>query len=147
MIVLDTNVISEIMSPKPNDNVVFWLNCQDVRTLFVTAVSVAELRFGIARLDAGRRRSDLLARLELMLARVFEGRILPFGERAAEVFAERLAAARRNGQAVGFQDGMIAASIAAAGFVVATRDGGPFEAMGLDVIDPWQFVDGQPGEA
>jgi predicted nucleic acid-binding protein len=139
MIVLDTNVISEFMTPKPSDTVVAWLDRQDVRTLYLTAVGLAELRFGIARLEAGRRKADLQARLDLMVARIFEGRILPFTETAAGVLAERMAVARRNGRAVGFQDGMIAASIAAVGFVVATRDGAPFEAMGVDVIDPWQF--------
>lgn len=143
MIVLDTNVISEVMTPHPNDHVVSWLNRQDVGTLYLTAVGLAELRFGIARLDAGRKRSDLQARLEVMLARVFEGRILPFTATAAEAFAERMAAARRAGRAVGFQDGVIAASIAAAGFVVATRDGAPFEAMEVKVINPWRSSAGQ----
>ena len=142
MIVLDTNVLSETMRPAPNPAVVAWLNRQEIQTLYVTAVSLAELHFGIARLDQGRTRIDLTARLDLMLERVFEGRILPFTAAAAQVFADRMATARRNGRAVGFQDGMIAASIAAAGFSVATRDTSPFEAMGLTVTNPWDEAAG-----
>ena len=103
MIVLDTNVVSEVMRPAPEPAVVTWLNRQDIQTLHLTAVSLAELRFGIARLEEGRTRADLAARLDLMLARVFQGRILPFTEAAATEFAERMALARRGGRAVGFQ--------------------------------------------
>lgn len=137
MIVLDTNVLSETMRPAPNPAVVAWLNRQDIQTIYMTAVSLAELRFGIARLDEGRTRTDLAGRLDQMMDRVFGGRILPFTAAAAQIFADRMATARRNGRAVGFQDGMIAASIAAAGFAVATRDTRPFEAMGLMVTNPW----------
>jgi hypothetical protein len=137
MIVLDTNVVSETMRPVPNAAVVAWLNGQDIQTLYLTAVSLAELRFGIARLDEGRTKADLSGRLNLMLEQVFQGRILPFTAATAQAFADRMAVARRNGRAVGFQDGMIAASVAASGFSIATRDTSPFEAMGLPVTNPW----------
>lgn len=140
MIVIDTNVLSEVMRPSPRSAVVSWLNRQDVTTLYLTAVSLAELRFGIARLDAGRTKDDLSTRLDLMLERVFGGRILPFTSQAAQIFADRMASARRNGRAVSFQDGVIAASCAAAGFSIATRDISPFEAMGLSVLNPWLDV-------
>ena len=138
MIVLDTNVLSDTMRPVPSPAVVAWLNRQDIRTLYITAVSLAELRFGIARLDDGRKKADLSKRLDLMLAQVFEGRILPFTAATAQIFADGMAAARRNGNAVGFQDGMIAASVAASGFFIATRDTSPFEAMGVSVLNPWE---------
>ncbi len=137
MIVLDTNVVSETMHPVPNSTVVAWLNGQDIQTLYLTAVSLAELRFGIARLDEGRTKADLSGRLNLMLEQVFQGRILPFTAATAQAFADRMAVARRNGRAVGFQDGMIAASVAASGFSIATRDTSPFEAMGIPVTNPW----------
>jgi predicted nucleic acid-binding protein len=137
MIVLDTNVVSETMRPIPNAAVVAWLNGQDIQTLYLTAVSLAELRFGIARLDAGQVKADLTARLALMLERVFQGRVLAFTGAAAEAFGDRMAAARRKGLAVGFQDGMIGAIVAVNGFAIATRDTGPFEAMGLAVSNPW----------
>lgn len=137
MIVLDTNVVSEFMRPAPDAAVVGWLNAQDMQTLHLTAVSLAELRFGIARLDEGRTRADLSRRLDLMLEQVFAGRVLPFTAAAAQSFADRMAAARREGRAVGFQDGMIAATVATSGFSIATRDTAPFIAMGLVVTNPW----------
>jgi predicted nucleic acid-binding protein len=76
-------------------------------------------------------------RLDRILAQVFDGRILPFTAASAQAFADRMATARRMGRAVGFQDGMIGACVAASGFAIATRDTGPFEAMGLEVINPW----------
>jgi toxin FitB len=141
MIVLDTNVVSETMRPAPNTAVIAWLNGQDIQTLYLTAVSLAELRFGIARLDEGRSKVDLSERLDLMLEQVFQGRILPFTAATAQAFADRMAAARRNGRAVGFQDGMIGASVAASGFSIATRDTSPFQAMGLPVTNPWGEAD------
>ena len=142
MIVLDTNVVSETMRPMPNEVVVAWLNGQDIQTLYLTAVSLAELRFGIARLEEGRTKADLSGRLDLMLEQVFPGRVLPFTAATAQAFADRMAVARRNGLAVGFQDGMIAASVAASGFSIATRDTSPFEAMGLPVVNPWGDAEG-----
>ncbi len=137
MIVLDTNVVSEFMRPQPNMAVVGWLNAQDMHTLHLTAVSLAELRFGIACLDEGRTKADLSLRLDRMLEEVFPGRILPFVASTAQTFGDRMAGARRNGLAVGFQDGLIAAIVAASGFSIATRDTSPFEAMGLQVVNPW----------
>ena len=137
MIVLDTNVVSETMRPTPNHDVVDWLNRQDIQTLYLTAVSLAELRFGIAQLDDGKAKANLTERLEKMLALIFEDRVLPFSTEAAKAFAKGMTAAKRKGRAVGFQDGMIAASIAVKGFTIATRDIGPFEAMGVPFINPF----------
>lgn len=137
MIVLDTNVLSETMQPTPNPVVIGWLNRQDIQTLYMTAVSLAELRFAMARLAPGRKKADLTQRVERMLDQIFEGRILPFTTAAAQVFADRMAVARLAGRGVSFQDGMIAASVAASGFTIATRDTSPFEAMGVPVINPW----------
>ncbi len=137
MIVLDTNVLSETMQPTPNPAVIGWLNRQDIQTLYMTAVSLAELRFGMARLAPGRKKADLTQRVERMLDQIFEGRILPFTTAATQVFADRMAVARLAGRAVSFQNGMIAATVAASGFTIATRDTSPFEAMGVPVINPW----------
>jgi predicted nucleic acid-binding protein len=134
MIVLDTNVVSETMRPTPNHDVVDWLNRQDIQTLYLTA---AELRLGIAQLDDRKAKANLTERLEKMLALIFEDRVLPFSTEAAKAFANGMTAAKRKGRAVGFQDGMIAASIAVKGFTIATRDIGPFEAMGVPLINPF----------
>lgn len=137
MIVLDTNVVSETMRPAPERRVIDWLNRQEITTLHLTSISLAELRFGIACLEPGRRREDLEARLGRMLAQVFPGRVLGFTEEAAREYATRMAEARRRGLSVGFADGAIGAIAAAAGCVVASRDVAPFEALGISVIDPW----------
>ena len=137
MIVLDTNVVSETMRPSPEPRVIDWLNRQEITTLHLTTISLAELRFGIACLDPGRRRDDLDARLGRMLAQVFTGRVLGFTEAAAPEYALRMADARRRGLSVGFADGAIGAIAAAAGHIVASRDVAPFEALGIKIVDPW----------
>ena len=137
MIVLDTNVVSEAMRPNANGRVLHWLNAQDVRTLHLTAISLAELAFGIAALPDGRRKADLRARLRATEKRVFANRILPFDRQAAEAYAERMATARAGGRGVGQSDGQIAAIAAANGMIVASRDTEPFRAIGVEVIDPW----------
>lgn len=137
MIILDTNVVSETMRPSPEPRVIDWLNLQEITTLHLTAISLAELRFGIACLDPGRRRDDLESRLARMLAQVFPGRVLGFTGEATGEYAIRMADARRRGHSVGFADGAIGAIAAAAGYTIASRDVAPFEALGINVIDPW----------
>lgn len=144
MIILDTNVVSETMKPAPEPRVIDWLNRQELTTLHLTTISLAELRFGIACLDAGRRRDDLDARLEQMLAEVFPARILSFDEAAANAFGALVALAERHGRTVSFPDGAIAAIAAANGYPVATRDAAPFIAMGVEVVDPWAPIPSGP---
>ena len=140
MIILDTNVLSETMKPSPEPRVIGWLNRQELTTLHLTTISLAELRFGISRLAPGRRREDLEPRLDRILAEVFPGRILAFDEAAAHAFGVLVATAGRQGHAVSFPDGAIAAIAAANGYPVATRDVAPFIAMGVDVVDPWDPI-------
>lgn len=140
MIVLDTNIVSETMRAAPDPNVVAWLNRQDIQTLYLSAVSLAELRFGIAQLDNGKAKANLSERLEHALEMVFQGRVIPFTADAAKAFGDRMAKAKRNGRAVGFQDGIIAASVTAVGFTIATRDTSPFEAMGVPFINPFEVA-------
>lgn len=137
MILLDTNVVSEAMRPGAAKRVLDWLNAQDLRTLHLSTISLAELGYGIAVLPDGRRKANLQARLEATTERVFSGRILAFDRNAASEFSGRMAAARKTGLGVGLADGQIAAIAAAHGMIVASRDVGPFQAMGVDVIDPW----------
>ena len=137
MILLDTNVISEALRPAPSDRVLRWLDEQDPRTLFLSAVSLAELLAGAAYLPPGRRRSDLERSLAAALRHLFADRILPFDAEAATVFAPLMARARAQGAPIGFADGQIAAVAAARGFAVASRDTAPFAAAGLRLIDPW----------
>ena len=139
MILVDTNVSSETLRQQPDPAVVRWMDAQSIETLYLSAVTVAELRYGIAVLPEGRRRQVLHSGLEQSVLPLFEGRILPFDGAAAESYAELMAAARRRGRGVSAADGYIAATAHAAGLMVATRDTSPFEAVGLAVVNPWLF--------
>ena len=138
MIVLDTNVISELWKAAPEPHVLAWIDAQAVETLYLSAVTVAELRFGLAAMPAGKRRSIYQERLEREVLPAFTGRVLPFDLDASQAYAELMAQARAAGKAIGKADGYIAASAAARGFTIATRDTSPFKAAGLNIIDPWQ---------
>ena len=138
MIFLDTNVISETMKPGPDPFVMEWLNRQDLGSLWLTVITVAELRYGVARLEPGRRRNDLETRINAMVNEVFSSRVASFNESATGVFADKAASARRKGRMVEFADAAIAAIAISSGFAIATRDTGPFLDMGAEVIDPWR---------
>ncbi|QEL23477.1 type II toxin-antitoxin system VapC family toxin [Bosea sp. F3-2] len=140
MIVLDTNVISEPLRPAGEPAVLAWLDQQNIETLFLTTISLAELRYGVAALPDGRRKEGLGAALERRIIVLFGPRILPFDSDAADAYALIRTRAKAAGRAIGAADGYIAATAAAHGFTVATRDTGPFEAAGLPVINPWATV-------
>ncbi|MGK8485582.1 PIN domain-containing protein [Nocardia asiatica] len=137
MIVLDTNVLSEPLRKAPNPRVVAWIDAQPLHTLYLSAITVAELRFGIAAMPEGRRRLVLCERLETRVLPLFAGRVLAFDLTASAAYAELMAAARAAGAAIGTADGYIAAIAGAAKMAVATRDTAPFRAAGVSVIDPW----------
>lgn len=138
MIILDTNVVSELMRAKPDAGVVDWADRQADTTLYLTAITLAEIRFGIAALPRGHRREALRDVFEAGIRPMFGGRVLAFDEPASSAYAEIRARARRQGAAIGDVDGMIAAIARAHGFTVATRDVAPFEAAGVPVIDPFR---------
>jgi len=138
MILLDTNVISEPWRPVPEPRVLAWIDAQAIETLFLSAVTVAELRFGIGAMPAGRRRSVLHERLEQEVLPLFEGRVLSFDLAASQSYAELMVQARSKGWAIGKADGYIAATAASRGYVVASRDVSPFEAAGVRVLNPWE---------
>lgn len=137
MILLDTNVVSEPLRPAADSRVLAWIDGQAIETLYLSAITVAELRFGIVTLPAGKRRDTLQRRLEAEVLPLFENRILPFDLGAAAAYADLMARARKTGRAIGRTDGFIAATAAARGLMVATRDTSPFEAAGLRIVDPW----------
>ena len=138
MILLDTNVVSEPLRPAPDIRVIAWIDAQRVETLFLSAITVAELRAVVALLPAGKRRAGLQHSLETRVLPLFAGRVLPFDLGCTQAYADLTAKARASGLAIASADGYIAAIAAANGFAVATRDSGPFEAAGLAVINPWQ---------
>jgi len=137
MILLDTNVITELLRLAPDMNVVKWLDAQPVQTLFLSAISVAELRWGVAELPMGKRRVALDAKLEEGLLSLMAPRILPFDGDCARSYADLMTKARAEGRGIALADGFIAAVAGAHGLTVATRDTSPFEAAGLNVINPW----------
>ena len=139
MIVLDTNVVSEAMKPMPDPRVRAWLNEQSADTLYLSSITVAELTFGIASLPAGKRKNMLDKALDGLMT-LFQARVLPFDIDAARSYATLAVTARQNGRGFPTPDGYIAAIAASRSFTVASRDTAPYEACGLQVINPWTGV-------
>jgi predicted nucleic acid-binding protein len=137
VILLDTNVVSEPLRPAPEARVIEWIDAQPLETLFLSAITVAELRAGVALLPAGRRRAALQQNLEKRALPLFAGRVLPFDLACTQAYAALSAKARAAGLAIAAADGYIAAIAIANGLAVATRDTGPFDAAGATVINPW----------
>jgi predicted nucleic acid-binding protein len=138
MILLDTNVISESQRQEPNARVLDWIDAQALETLYLSVITVAELRAGIALMPAGKRRASLHENLEKRLLPMFANRVLLFDMACTKAYAELLAESRAAGLAVETADAFIAAVALANGFIVATRDTSPFQAVGIDVINPWE---------
>ena len=138
MILLDTNVVSEPLKLNADPTVVKWIDAQIIETLYLSTISVTELRYGIAVLPDGKKKQTLRRSLGERILPLFESRILPFDLEAAEICAELRARARAAGQAIGTADSYIAGIAAAKGLTVATRDTQPFEATGVAVINPWK---------
>jgi predicted nucleic acid-binding protein len=138
MILIDTNVISELWKAEPDPNVLAWIDAQTIETLYLSAVTVAELRFGLATMPEGRRRAIYQERLEKEVLPMFAGRVLPFDLNASQAYADLMARARAGGKAIGKADGYIAATATTCGLMVATRDISPFEAAGLKIFNPWE---------
>ncbi len=138
MIVLDTNIISELMRPQPNPAVVAWVAAQPRSSLYTTSVSEAELFYGICAMPEGRRRSGLAAGAEALFAEEFAGRVLPFSGAAARRYVDIVITRRQAGKPIEAFDALIAATALVAGAAVATRDVGGFEGCGLTLINPWE---------
>jgi toxin FitB len=137
MFLIDTNVISELMRAAPAPSVLNWFSTQDPSTLYLSAVTEAELRTGIAILPAGQRREGLRAALDATIAEDFEGRILPFDTYAAKTYADIASMRRTAGRPIADADCQIASIARAAGMPLVTRNTRDFEGCGIDVINPW----------
>ena len=137
MVVLDTNVVSELMLESPRTEVLGWMDDQLSRELFVTAVTEAELRTGIAILPEGARRRGLADVADKTLGNLFDGRVLPFDSNAARAYADIAAARRATGRPISQSDCQIAAIARSRGMAVATRNVDDFIETGVEVIDPW----------
>ena len=139
MIILDTNVVSEGFRARPNVAVRNWLDAQMDDDLYLCAPVMAEIRYGIARLDSGEQQERLRAIADKFEDDLYRGRILPFDTSAASIYGRIAAERRRKGKPVGPMDGMIAAIAIARGAAVATRDSYGFSDLDLTIIDPFEF--------
>ncbi len=137
MVLLDTNVVSELMRPNPAPRVEAWLARRIAASVFISVISEAEIRYGAAILPAGKRRDTLITAIEDMFRRDFAGRVLPFDSAAAAEYASIATARRHAGRPISQSDCQIAAIARSRGAEIATRDSGGFTDCGIDVINPW----------
>lgn len=138
MIVVDTNVLSELTRDEPEPAVLAWMDAEPVAELFITAVTAAELLYGLERLPAGRRRSALGLAVGQMLEEDFANRILPFTAGAALAYGRIVVEREHSGRPIGMADAMIAATALEAGAQsLATRNLRNFAGAGLALVDPW----------
>jgi hypothetical protein len=135
--ILDTNIISEMMRPNPNASVLAWLDQQDAADLFVTAITIGEVFYGLEALPPGRRRQRLVAAFERLIREAFDTRLLIFDETAARHYGTVMATRRKMGKPLSALDGQIAATALANRMTVVTRNTKDFADCGLKVIDPF----------
>jgi toxin FitB len=137
MTILDTNVLSELMRLKPSAHVVTWIAKQPTRELFTTAITEAEIFYGIQLLSKGKRQAGLLTAAEAMFAEDFAGRVFGFEGDAARVFAQIAARRRTLGRPISHADAQIASIARVQGAKLATRHVADFEGCGVEIVDPW----------
>ncbi len=139
MIVLDTNVIFELARKVPDPGVLSWLDSLEVSGVATTAVTAAELRYGVARLPGGHRKRELTVVIRGILTEDLRGRVLPFDERASVRYADVVTGRERIGRPIGVADAQIAAICRDLGAVLATRNAPDFEETGIELINPWKL--------
>jgi predicted nucleic acid-binding protein len=138
VIVLDTNVLSELMRPAPAEAVVAWISSQTAISQYTTTITQAEILYGILLLGAGKRRTHLLGAAESMFAEDFAGRVLGFGADAAPLYARIAADRRRAGRPISHFDAQIAAMARANGAKLVTRNVADFHGCGVELVDSWK---------
>ncbi len=137
MTLLDTNVISEVMKPRPDVSVVDWMNATASGSLFVSSVTIAQVHFGIELLPDGGRRIDLESGFDRLMSQGFDGRIVTFDAPAARVYGTLMAHRRNAGTPLASLDGQIASIARVHGFVIATRNTGHFAGCGVELVNPF----------
>lgn len=139
MIILDTNVVSELMKPAPDERVAGWLQRQQTLHLAITTITIGEIQFGIKILPTGKRRRGLEEDFARFVSRGFEGRVLPYDEAAGFAYGEIAALRHNKGRDVDAVDLIIASIAKVANASVATRNTKHFVSCGIKLIDPWQI--------
>jgi toxin FitB len=137
LIILDTNVLSELMQRRPEPAVVRWLDAQAAAAVFITSITLFESRYGVSLLADGRRKTLLQEQLELLIGEDLEYRVLTFDPQAAECAARLAAERKRSGQPVDIRDTFIAGIVIANGAMLATRNTRHFFDLPVPVVDPW----------
>lgn len=138
MIILDTNVLSELMKSKPDKSVLCWFGKHQATNLFITTLTQAEILYGLEILPAGKRRTALKKAAKSMFELDFTGRILPFDTDAAQLFATIAAKRKTIGRPISQIDAQIAAIACSHHATLVTRNVDDFEECGVDIINPWE---------
>jgi hypothetical protein len=138
MIILDTNIVSELMRPSPERMVLQWFSSQAAEDLHVTSVTVAEILYGIELISSSRRRDVVRVAAEKLFGDVFADRILTFEDRAAVAFSQIASSRRRQGKSMSGTDAQIAAIARVHGATLATRNTYVFEGCGVKLVNPWE---------
>lgn len=136
-LLLDTNVLSEVTKPSPDEGVLRWIHGLDEDRTFISIISIAESRRGVALMDGGRKRDALGEWLAHDLPHRFENRIIPVEGLVALAWGDLMALAKRSGRGLASMDGLIAATAVAHQLTLATRNTKDFEGFGVDIFNPW----------
>jgi toxin FitB len=141
VIILDTNVISELTRPVPDSGVITWLDSLPAEETAITAITAAELRYGVRRMPDGRRKTELSEAVSALINADFRDRVEPFDVLAADQYADVVTARERAGQPISISDAQIAAICRASDATLATRNTSDFTGTGVNLINPWKAAE------
>jgi predicted nucleic acid-binding protein len=144
VIILDTNVISELTRPVPDPGVITWLDSLPAEETAITAITAAELRYGVRRMPDGRRRTGLSEAVNTLITIDFRDRVEPFDVLAADQYADVVTAREQAGQPISTSDAQIAAICRVLNATLATRNTSDFTGIGDNLIDPWKAAGTAP---
>jgi predicted nucleic acid-binding protein len=137
VIILDTNVLSELMRDVPNPTALEWLDRQPAASVWVTSITLMEIHFGIVRMSPGKRRERMLVEFEAILREEIQGRYAPFDAPAAERTAALMALRNSKGRPIEYRDAMIAGTVLSTKASLATRNSTHFADLGITIVNPW----------
>ena len=138
MILLDTNVLSALMQSTPDATVLRWLDLEPRDSVWITSVTVMEVRYGLHTMPAGRKRDRITRAFEILMDEKIQGRVAPFDTAAAEQTAELMAARKKRGHPQDYRDTMIAGIVLSSKATLATRNTAHFEDLSVRVVNPWK---------